>query len=280
MIVGTGNHRYQAVPSWGAERNLGIASGVATDSQDRVYVVDREPNPAIVVYDRDGHFIAAWGQDILALPHEIWIDAADRVYIADCGDHTLRIFSAGGELLQTIGAPHAKGSDGQPFNQPTRVVRHPSGELMVSDGYGQCFLHRLSADGELLQTWGGPGSGPGQYTLPHNIFAAPDGRLLAVDREPNNRIQILAPDGTFIEEWKGRPTPCGIFIDAEGIVYLAEGGGVSVLTLEGRLLTQWVVQGGPSNRPHGAHGIWVDRHGDIYVGEVGVENLIHKFQRV
>ena len=160
MIVGTGNHRYQAVPSWGAERTLGIASGVATDSQDRVYVVEREPNPAIVVYDRDGHFIAAWGQDILA-------------------------------LLQTIGAPHAKGSDGQPFNQPTRVIRHPSGELMVSDGYGQCYLHRLSADGELLQTWGGP-----------------------------------------------------------------------------------------SNRPHGAHGIWVDRHGDIYVGEVGVENLIHKFQRV
>ena len=67
------------------------------------------------------------------------------------------------------------------------------------------------------------------------------GRALAVAREPNNRIQILAPDGTFIEEWKGRPTPCGIFIDAEGIVYLAEGGGVSVLTLEGRLLTQWVV---------------------------------------
>ena len=53
MIVGTGNHRYQAVPSWGAERNLGIASGVATDSQGRVYVVAREPTPAIVVYDRD-----------------------------------------------------------------------------------------------------------------------------------------------------------------------------------------------------------------------------------
>ena len=28
---------------------------------------------------------------------------------------------------------------------------------------------------------------------------------------------------------------------------------------------------------NGAHGIWVDRHGDIYVGEVGVENLIHKY---
>ena len=76
MIVGTGNHRYQAVPSWGAERNLGIASGVATDSQDRVYVVDREPNPAIVVYDRDGHFIAAWGQ-VVGPRHEDTLPVPD-----------------------------------------------------------------------------------------------------------------------------------------------------------------------------------------------------------
>ena len=45
-----------------------------------------------------------------------------------------------------------------------------------------------------------------------------------------------------------------------------EGGGVTILNSAGQLLTQWVVTGGPNNRPHGAHGIWVDRHGDIYVG--------------
>ena len=81
-------------------------------------------------------------------------------------------------------------------------------------------------------------------------------------------------------EWPGRLTPCGIFIDAEGTVYLAEGGGISIFDPEGRLLAQWVVQGGPLDRSHGAHGVWVDRHGDIYVGEVGVENLVHKFVRV
>ena len=54
MIVGTGNHRYKAVPSWGAERTLGIAS------QDRVYVVDREPNNRIQILAPDGTFMEEW----------------------------------------------------------------------------------------------------------------------------------------------------------------------------------------------------------------------------
>ena len=280
MIVGHGDYQYEAVPGWGHQRPMGIVTAVAVDSQDRVYALDREPDPALVVFDRDGTLVAEWGQDILSLPHELWIDNQDQIYIADCGDHTLRLFTTAGQLLQTIGAPGQKGAEGQPFNQPTRVIATPAGELYVSDGYGQCYVHHLAADGNLLHTWGGPGSEPGEFTLPHNLFFAPDGRLLVVDREPNNRIQVFEPDGTFITQWLGRPTPCGIFIDANGTVYLAEGGGVSILTLEGRLLAQWVVQGGPPDRPHGPHGIWVDRHGDIYVGEVGVENLIHKFARV
>ena len=51
MILGSGEYCYQVVKGWGQRadgRTLGIASGVAVDSQDRVYVVDREPNPAIV----------------------------------------------------------------------------------------------------------------------------------------------------------------------------------------------------------------------------------------
>ena len=35
----------------------------------------------------------------------------------------------------------------------------------------------------------------------------------------------------------------------------------------------------PTDRSHGAHSVWVDRHGDIYVSEVGVENLVHKLTR-
>jgi DNA-binding beta-propeller fold protein YncE len=283
MIVGQGNYRYEAIPGWGQGpdgRQLGIVSSATVDSQDRVYMVDREPNPAIVVFDRDGHFLKSWGEDFLSLPHGIWVGPDDRLYIADCGDHTVRICSTDGEVLQTLGTPGQPGAEGQPFNKPTRAVCAPAGEIYVSDGYGQNYVHRFAADGTYIQSWGGTGSEPGQFTLPHNVFAAPDGRILVADRESNHRIQIFEPDGTFLTQWPSRLFPCGLFIDAEGTVFVTEGGGVSIFNIAGQLQAQWPVYGGPNDRPHGAHNIWVDRHGDLYVGEVLVENLFYKFKRV
>jgi DNA-binding beta-propeller fold protein YncE len=283
MIVGQGDYRYELVVGWGKGQQgytLGMASGVATDSQDRVYVVDREPHPAIVVFDREGHFLSAWGQPVLSLPHEIWISPDDRLYIADCGNHTVRVFTPDGELLQTLGTSGQAGAFGQPFNMPTRAVVSPSGEMYVSDGYRQYHIHRFSSAGTLLQTWGGQGSEAGEFTLPHNIFVAPDGRVVVADRESNNRMQVFTADGKFLSQWLGRLVPCGLYIDADGIVYIAEGGGVSIFNLDGQLLSCFKVAGGPDDVNHGAHGIWVDRHGDIYVGEVGALDLLHKFKRV
>ena len=84
--------------------------------------------------------------------------------------------------------------------------------------------------------------------------------------------KFLTLTESFLSEWPGRLGPCGLYIDADDTVYIAEGGGVSIFNRDGRLLTCWNVLGGPDDAPHGAHGIWVDRNGDIYIGEVGVEN--------
>lgn len=284
MLHGQGVYRYEYVPGWGKGprgRELGIASGVAVDSQDRVYFVDREPNPAIVVFDRDGNFLTAWGQTTFSLPHDIWISPDDRLYIADCGDHTVRVCTPDGKVLHTWGAPGGQpGAYGQPFNMPTRAVLAPNGDMYVSDGYRNHHIHRYAPDGRLIQTWGGSGSGSGEFTLPHNIFVAPDGRVMVADREPNNRMQIFDANGVFLSQWLGRLVPCGLFIDDQGIVYIAEGGGVTIFNMDGWLLSCFKTPGGPDDAPHGAHGIWVDRRGDIYIGEVGQPNLFHKFVRV
>ena len=279
MIVGAGDHRYEKVDGWATGRTLGIASGVAADSDGCVYVIDREPNPAIVVYGQDGAYKTSWAEDILSVPHDIWIDEDDRIYIADCGDHSVRIFNVNGDVIHTFFTEQPD-VYGQPFNRPTRAVCAPDGDLFVSDGYGQHHIHRFSSEGELKKTWGGEGGDPGQFSLPHNIFVSKDERIIVADREPNHRIQVFDMDGHFLAEWPGRPAPCGLFIDDDNIVYIAEGGGVSIMTMEGRLITQWAVTGGPDDRPHGAHGIWVDGVGSIFVGEVGVGDLLHKYVRV
>ena len=53
---------------------------IAIDSQDRLFVADRG-NSRVVIYDKDGNFIAAWRQ--FGRPSGIYIDRNDMLYVAD-----------------------------------------------------------------------------------------------------------------------------------------------------------------------------------------------------
>jgi DNA-binding beta-propeller fold protein YncE len=176
---------------------------------------------------------------------------------------------------------------GPPFHYPTNVAMGPTGDLYVADGYGNARIHRFSADGRLLHSWGEPGGGPGQFRIPHGI-AVGNGTVYVTDRE-NSRVQLFDLEGNFVEEWTDVARPCQVALDRAGIVYVAElgfragmwpgtepphpratGGRVSLFRPDGTLLGRW--GGGDNPTAPGdffaPHGIWVDGRGDVYVGEV------------
>ena len=68
---GTGDYQYEVVEGWGMIPQLGLVSGVACDSNDRVYVYNRSPQPAMLVFEADGTFLTEWGKDIFQKPHGI-----------------------------------------------------------------------------------------------------------------------------------------------------------------------------------------------------------------
>ncbi len=285
MVYGSGDYTYERVEGWGggaAGRDLGVVSSMACDSQDRVYVIDREPDPAVVVYDREGRFLFDWGQDVFKVPHSIWISDDDIIYMTDVVLHTVMTFTLAGKLLSTIGTPEKPGGPGQPFNAPTWVVLGLNDDLYVTDGYGQSYAHRFTTDGELLCTWGGHGSETGQFDTPHCVRVDKDGRVLIVDRG-NARVQIFDAEGRYLESWDHLLAANDLFIDPDNTVYLAEAPGrVSILNLDGEVLSQWGNRDGKSGPFVDApHGIWVDSHGDVYVCEVPfAHNRIQKFRRV
>ena len=80
-----------------------------------------------------------------------------------------------------------------------RMALSPDGEMYVGDGYGNARVHRFSAEGELLQSWGEPGTGPGQFNLVHSVWVHTDGRVFICDRE-NDRVQIFGPTGELLVE--------------------------------------------------------------------------------
>lgn len=174
-----------------------------------------------MVYDRDGNFLRSWGEGVFTpRTHGIAIGADDMVYNVNDGDHTVRKFTPTGEERMLIGTP-GRASDtgydgksqtsirrgGPPFNRPTDIAIAPDGKLYVTDGYGNARVHRSKADGTLIQSWGEPGTGPGQFRLPHGIGILSDDRVFVTDRE-NDRIQIFSREGQFLDMWTHiqRPT--------------------------------------------------------------------------
>ncbi len=280
-------------------RHLDVV-GVAVDSKDQVFIYTRD-EPRVIVYSRDGRFIRSWGEGFFtARTHGITIGPDDSVYCVDEGAHVVYKFTPDGKLLSTIGVKGVAsdtGYDGSsvgsikragpPFNRPTNLAVAPNDELYVSDGYGNARVHRFSADGKLIQSWGEPGMGEGQFNLPHGIFVDSDGRVMVADRE-NDRIQIFTPDGKFIEQWDDVQRPTNIYIGPDGNVYVSElwwrvgqksfkqgqittnqPSRVSVFNRKGKLLHRF---GGDDPCAAGnfcaAHDICVDSKGDVYVTEV------------
>ncbi len=279
-------------------------AGVAVDSRDRVYVFCRGRIP-LMVFDREGKFLNAWGEGTFTIPHGIFIDSHDHLWLADCGDHTLRKYTPEGRLLMTLGrAGHSTETGFQlnespvqhsagPFNRLTNAAVLPNGELYVADGYGNARIHKFAADGTWQFSWGEPGSGPGQFNLPHGIAVDSAGLVYVADRE-NSRVQIFSPQGEYLREWTWVGRPCDIFIDREDRLHIAELGfriyhptpphyrfmetppaghdplaRVTVCNPDGEIERR--IGGEQPLLPGNfiaPHAIWADSRGDLYVGEV------------
>ncbi len=306
MRVGSGAHSYIVAEPWalGIEGPSPDVAGIAVNSKDEVHVLTRGTWP-VLVFDRGGQFLRRWGQGVFGTTHGIHIGPDDCVYIVDAGDSTVRKFSPAGELLLQLGeSGHAADSGyrdgdyrtiafgGPPFNAPTNVAVSESNEIYISDGYGNARIHRFAEDGTLLGSWGGPGRGGGQFQTPHGICIDRRGIVYVADRE-NDRIQRFSPTGEFLGEWTGIRRPGDVFVTDDDLVFVAEMGYVAGLVvgmarptaatppsrvtirdLDGQVKAGFggdeAAAGAPCDPGNffAAHGIWVDREGSVYVGEV------------
>lgn len=273
--VGTGQYTYEVIEQWGslpAGMSFGPMSAVAADSQGRIYAFQRK-DPPVLVFDREGTYLDSWGDSAIADPHGFFIGPDDVVYLTDRDDHVALRFTLDGKPLGVLGQRGQASDTGceedggrvvraaGPFNKPTEMVVAPSGELYVTDGYRNSRVHRFSADGRLIDSWGSPGKhAPGEFHLPHSLWIDERGEVYVCDRE-NNRIQVFSPSGKYLTHWDDIQRPTDIYMDAQDRVYISDlKPTVTIMDKKGTVIARW-------DSPMG-HGLWVDPEGDIYLADV------------
>ena len=297
--VGSGKYTYTLDENW-AKLPEGWempAAAVAGDSQDRIYCFNRDPDHPIIIFDRQGNYLSSWGAGLIAFAHAILLDPEDNVWLVDRNNHQVMKFTSDGTPLMTIGAKGFRSNTGvapddlsstafrsvthggDPFNMPAGIAFNPDGDIFIADGYANARVHKFNAQGQHIMSWGEPGTGPGEFNLPHGVWIDRQGRVLVADRE-NDRVQVFNQSGEHLSTWPTKLIGPALFcVDDDDVVYIPEhnGGLVSILTLEGERLAQW-----GSELHRSCHGIWVDSHKDLYVvmpGDWGRTRRVVKFHR-
>ena len=188
---------------------MGTVSSVALDGHGTIYALQRtDKTDPVIALNSEGKVLRSWGKGMFTVPHSIRVDPDGNVWTVDAGSSVLFKFSPEGKKLQEIVVGETATGSGCAFPTlcgTTDVTFAAGGRLFISDGYGNARVLEYTSAGKRVKVWGSPGSGPGQFQIPHGIAVA--GNVLYVADRTNARVQLFDLDGHYLREWTnlGRP---------------------------------------------------------------------------
>ncbi|HEV7407131.1 MAG TPA: hypothetical protein VGO01_01490 [Bradyrhizobium sp.] len=176
----------------------------------------------VSIWNSAGEVLNQWWMDQLQYPHSLRIQVLPggerRIWVTDMVPPSLQIphghcvkeFTEQSYLVGTIGACggnlQGTGLDPVQFDKVTDIAFDSQGLRWISDGDVGGLNNRvlqLDANSNVLQVWSAPGnlpgSGPGQFNLPHALDIDGCDRVFIADTL-NNRVQVIKTDGTFLQQ--------------------------------------------------------------------------------
>ena len=298
---------FQTMAGWAQlpdGRKWGSTAGVDVGPDGHIWAYDRCAANActdskldpIVEFDASGKALKHFGAGLFVQPHGMYVDKDSNVWVTDAQGqgskgHQVFKFSREGKILLTLGKAGVAGTGPDTLNQPTDVITGKNGDIFVSEGHPGMDprIVKFSKGGKFIKTWGGLGSGPGQFTGPHCLAIDSRGRLFVGDRT-NNRIQIFDQEGKFLLEWKQFGRPSGIAIGKDDMLYVSDSEsqatnekgygynpgcmrGIRIGSAKDGKVKWFIPDPDPKTATSTAEGVAVDRQGNVYGAEVGPKDL-------
>jgi DNA-binding beta-propeller fold protein YncE len=286
------------VAKWGSQGSdvdkLQNPLGLATDSEDNVYVSDWG-NHRIQKFDSsvsNGSFLANWGsrgsgEKQFNHPYGVATDskATDSkgyVYVADQNNSRIQKFTSSGTYIDQWASQRAGDSQAQ---YPVGVATDSEGNVYVGEYGGNHRIQKFDSSGNFLLRWGSTGSGNGQFLYPVGVTTDSEDNVYVAEGT-NHRIQKFDSSGNFLGTWGSQGSgdsqfqhPVGLATDSDNNVYVADQGNdrIQKFTSNGTFLGKWSGGSGDGqfNEPYG---VATDSSDNVYVSEFA-NHRIQKFSQ-
>lgn len=236
----------------------------------------------------EGDFRFAVADDWAELPDgldhvevaDVAVDASDRVYAFNRGEHPVTVFDRDGKFLHSLG-------EGR-FTSPHGITVAPDGTVFCTDNHAH-FVRKFSNDGQELMTLGSPGQASdtgyvtGQYqsvkyagepfNRPTGTAVTTTGDIYVADGYGNARVHCFSPTGDLRFSWGEVGTGPGQFRLVHSLSLMPDGTGLVVIDrensrlqffdLDGGFIDQWTDVARPDS-------VGFDVDGNLYVVELGL----------
>ena len=324
IIVGDGEFQFEVVHNWPQlpdKYHWQITHNVAVDRDGQLYVihqgeVEKPDHPSIFVFDEEGRFVRAFGNQFQGGGHGIEVrDEGGQQFLYVCGYQQVKSFAKldlNGEVVWQKWAPmesgrYAEGEDTNPQKvwgrdrfMPTNFAFLPDGDFFLADGYGSFTIHRYDQHGNWRSCFGGPGEGKGTFDTPHGLWI--DDRngeepLLAVTDRAHHTIQYLTLEGQHVETLEGYGLPANVDIYRDLLLVPELFARVTLLDKQNRVVARlgddseriradkdFKIRGDSGQWNNGRfvhpHDACFDRQGNIVVAEWVATGRVSKLKRL
>ena len=234
--------------------------GLAMDAAGNLYIAERGSHKILkfspatsstVIVAGSSQGFGGDGQTLdkalLSLPQAVAFDGAGNLYIADNGNHRVRMISADFKSISTVAGSGARGADGDggpalsaSFSDVFTIAADNAGNVYVADTYNG-KVRMIGGDGSINTIAGGNGGDGGPATQSQFIFPAlltngPDGSLYVTELnrvrkiDSSGIITTVAGNGSTGFSGDNGPAtsaslglyPNGTALDAAGNLYIAD----------------------------------------------------------